>query len=162
MKAFRSHKVVHAAAMILSEYYKEGGRKLSPNLRLDAEGYKVVYDRGSDKEYTSWSPKEPFDDGYSELGEGNVTFSAALIQLKNGKRIARKNWNGKGMFVYLVPANKYPAAGNKNSILAGMYPDDMVPYNAYMAIVTPGGNVSTWVPSSTDTLAEDWHVVERD
>ncbi len=36
-------------------------------------------------------------------------FGYALDMLKCGKKVARRGWNGKGMFVYYVPENSYPA-----------------------------------------------------
>ena len=36
----------------------------------------------------------------------------------------------------------------------------MVPYNAYLALKGVNDTVSTWVPSVTDCLAEDWYVIE--
>lgn len=35
-------------------------------------------------------------------------FGTAIQELKGGKRVARSGWNGKGMFIYYVPANSYP------------------------------------------------------
>ena len=35
------------------------------------------------------------------------SFSVALGQLKAGKRVARKGWNGKGMWLFLVPGSKF-------------------------------------------------------
>ena len=39
-----------------------------------------------------------------------MNFGQALEQLKQGIKVAREGWNGKGMFLYYVPANKYPAS----------------------------------------------------
>lgn len=39
----------------------------------------------------------------------NVDFGEAIKALKNGKKVAREGWNGKGMFLYYVPAASYPA-----------------------------------------------------
>ena len=83
-------------------------------------------------------------------------FGWALEMLKQGKKVCRSGWNGKGMFVYLVPANKYPAKNNHFNTMVGLYPDDMVPYNAYFAIKNVDNTVSTWVPSVNDCLATDW------
>lgn len=88
-----------------------------------------------------------------------MNFGEALNLIKNGQRVARRGWNGRGMFMYYVPAAKYPA--NRNE-LAVMEPfadaDGMVSYNAYMAIKNVDGTVSTWVPSVNDCLAEDWEL----
>lgn len=75
-----------------------------------------------------------------------LTFGDALDAAKQGKKVARTGWNGKGMFVYYVPANSYPAQTD-------------VAYNPYLAIKNVNGSVSTWVPSINDCLAEDWETV---
>ena len=35
-----------------------------------------------------------------------MDFGQALEELKQGRRVARKGWNGKGMFLFLVPGSK--------------------------------------------------------
>ena len=86
-----------------------------------------------------------------------MNFGQALEALKAGKRVSRSGWNGKGMFVYLVPANRYIAT---TSVAREHFGEDaLVPYNAYMAIKNVDETVSTWVPSVNDCLAEDWEEV---
>lgn len=83
-----------------------------------------------------------------------MNFSEALEYLKIGYALCRLGWNGKGMFVYYVPANAYPA----QTPVAKRYfgENALVPYNAYFAIKNTDNTVSTWVPSVNDCLAEDW------
>ena len=89
-----------------------------------------------------------------------LDFGQAIIDMKNGKRVARVGWNGKGMFLYYVPENKYPARGNEHGTMIGMFEDDMVPYGAYIAMKTAQNNVVPWLASQTDVLADDWVIVE--
>ncbi len=83
-------------------------------------------------------------------------FSTALVSVKNGSKIQRQGWNGKGMFVYFVPENSYPAITE----IAKQTFGDMVPYGAYLAMKTAQGNVVPWLASQTDILAEDWQIIE--
>lgn len=83
-----------------------------------------------------------------------MNFGAALEALKSGLAVQRMGWNGVGMFVYLVPANAYPATSSVAIERFGH--GAMVPYNAYFAIKGVDGNVNTWAPSCADALAEDW------
>ena len=83
-----------------------------------------------------------------------LNFGQALEAIKAGQRISRSGWNGKGMFVYLVPPASYPVQTGAAKTHFGE--NAMVPYNAYMAIKNVDGTVSTWVPSVNDCLAEDW------
>ena len=94
----------------------------------------------------------------SPYNQGNLSFSEALRFLKAGHPLAREGWNGKGMFVYFVPAKDYPAQTGVAKSFFGA--EATVPYNAYFAIKNPNGTVSTWVPSVNDIVAEDWSVVD--
>lgn len=80
----------------------------------------------------------------------------ALSILRNGRKVARNGWNGKRMFLYLVPANTYPAQTQvaKESI------GETVDYQAYIAMKTVQGTVVPWLASQTDILADDWVEVE--
>ena len=86
-----------------------------------------------------------------------MDFGEAIKKLKNGKPVQRKGWNGKGQFVYYVPAAKYPAMTEVAKLIAE---NGNVSYNAYLALKTVQGSVSTWVPSITDLFAEDWIVLD--
>lgn len=88
----------------------------------------------------------------------DLSFGMALDALKGGACIAREGWNGKGMFVYMVPANAYPA--QTGAAKAHFGENAMVRYNAYMAIKNPNETVSMWAPSGSDALAEDWMIVD--
>ena len=84
-----------------------------------------------------------------------MNFGQALEALKQGKKVTRIGWNGKGMFAYHVPANSYPAQTRAAKETFG----DMVPYRAYLALKTAQGDIAVWTPSTSDILAEDWEVV---
>ena len=86
-----------------------------------------------------------------------MNFGDAIKELKLGKRLQRTGWNGKGLFIYLVPAASYPAqtGAAKEHFGEGA----AVPYAAYLALKNVDETVSTWAPSINDTLAEDWQVV---
>jgi hypothetical protein len=83
-------------------------------------------------------------------------FEFAIINLRKGKMVARTGWNGKGMYLYYVPANEYAAVTE----IAKKEFGEKVPYGAYIAMKTAQGNVVPWLASQTDVLAEDWTVVE--
>ena len=86
-----------------------------------------------------------------------MNFGDAIKELKLGKRLQRTGWNGKGLFIYLVPAASYPVqtGAAKEHFGEGA----MVPYAAYLALKNVDETVSTWAPSINDTLAEDWQVI---
>lgn len=87
-----------------------------------------------------------------------MNFGQALEALKQGGKVARAGWNGKGQFVYMVPANSYPV----NTAAAKSYfgENSLVPYRAYLALKTAQNDVATWTPSVSDVLAEDWEIIK--
>jgi hypothetical protein len=88
----------------------------------------------------------------------NLDFGQAIQYAKQGKKVARKGWNGSGMFAYIVPANSYPAVSKVAKSHFGE--NAMVPYREYWALKTAQNDVATWSPSGSDSLAEDWMIIE--
>lgn len=84
-----------------------------------------------------------------------MNFGEAIEALKEGKKVQRTGWNGKGMFLYHVPAGSYPAVTDIGRETFG----DTVPYGAYIAMKTAQNNVVPWLASQTDVLADDWEIV---
>ncbi len=85
-------------------------------------------------------------------------FGWALNQLRDGKRVGRKGWNGKGMFLFLVPGSTFKV--NRPPLL-GIYEEGTeIKYHAHIDMKTADGQVVPWLASQTDMLAEDWEVVE--
>lgn len=108
----------------------------------------------------SYSKRETTDSGSVLPKTERISFGDAIAALKEGLRVERAGWNGKGMFLYYVPENKYPASRNEHGTMVGVFEDDMVPYGAYIAMKTAQNNVVPWLASQTDVLAEDWQIVE--
>ena len=85
-------------------------------------------------------------------------FGEALKLLKEGKTVARQNWNAPNQKIYLVPAASYPAqTAAAKEIFGGL-----VPYRAYLVLVTAQKDAAPWVPSISDCLAEDWYEATPD
>jgi hypothetical protein len=83
-----------------------------------------------------------------------MDFGLALIKLKNGDKVAREGWNGKGMFLFLVPGSKFIV--NRPPLL-GIYPEGTeVTYCPHIDMKTADGSIVPWLASQTDVLADDW------
>lgn len=106
-------------------------------------------------------PKDLFDGAYQKISRGmrteTLTFGEAIYAMRLGRRLTRPGWNGKDMFVYLVPPASYPVQSGAAKEHFGE--GSMVPYNAYFAIKNVDDTVSTWVPSVNDCLASDWMIL---
>lgn len=163
-KTFIGTKAVLATAMTRIEYSEYRGWKLPEDEELIAleEGFLTedLSEPSNDARhagYISWLPKRAFESSYQDINK-SMTFGHAVELMKKGFKVARKGWNGSGMFTYYVPANSYPAERGAN--MEGVFPNDMVPYREYLALKTAQGDVATWAPSCSDSLAEDWVTVD--
>jgi len=86
-----------------------------------------------------------------------MTFSTALDAIKNGNRVARAGWNGKGMFIFMVPGSVFMV--NRPPLL-GIFPEGTeVRYHAHVDMKTADGQIVPWLCSQTDLMAEDWEHV---
>lgn len=86
-----------------------------------------------------------------------MTFSTALEKLKAGHRVARSGWNGKGMYVFLVPGSVFKV--NREPLLSMLGEGTEVTYHAHIDMKTAQGYVVPWLASQPDMLADDWMVV---
>lgn len=85
------------------------------------------------------------------------SFGDALVELKAGSRVARLGWNGKNMFLFLVPGSTFIV--NRPPLL-GIYPEGTaVQYHSHIDMCTANGTIVPWLASQTDMLAEDWILV---
>jgi len=158
-------KIIKAVAMTRGEYNSYRGWTLPSDENGSDAGFLVEYVDGgptNDRRhsgYVSWSPADVFARAYRSTKAMN--FGHAVTMLKEGYKVARDGWNGKGMFLYYVPAASYPAQRNEHGTMIGVFPDDMVPYQAYIAMKTAQDTVVPWLASQSDVLAEDWTLTEE-
>jgi Protein of unknown function (DUF2829) len=86
-----------------------------------------------------------------------MDFSEALKSLKEGKRLMRSGWNGKGMFVFLVAGSNFVV--NREPLLSILGEGFEVTYQPHIDIKMNDGTISVWQPSMGDVMANDWAVV---
>lgn len=90
-----------------------------------------------------------------------MNFGQAIEALKDGYKVQRSGWNGKGMWLILVPGSLgiRPVAGTPYSN-AGLTSE--ININPHIDMFTAQGDMQPgWLASQTDMLAEDWQVVEE-
>ena len=114
-----------------------------------------------------------------EIATG-LDFGWAICALKAGKLVTRKGWNGKGMFLFIRPADELDALfvidkvksvpQSVKEYLSGYYSfsntekengNNTVKFSAYICMKAADGSiVNGWLASQTDMLAEDWQLFE--
>lgn len=90
-----------------------------------------------------------------------MDFAEALAALKSGRTVQREGWNGKGLFLFLVPGSRFAVAEGRP--MAKHYAVGReIDYHAHIDMQTAQGYVAVWCPSQVDILAEDWRAFENE
>lgn len=98
--------------------------------------------------------------------EPRYNFGGAIEALKAGKRVSREGWNGKNMFLFLLPANDgIPTKVIHDPALRQVIETELggETFDALGSIrmFTADKKILTgWLASQTDMLAEDWVIHE--
>lgn len=104
-------------------------------------------------------------------------FSLALLHLKQGKKVARSGWNGKGMWIALTPESSIEpnqartgAAEHLGREIINEEFDNRSPMPSPKRCISIHGHIDMraadgslvigWLASQTDLLVCDWVVVE--
>lgn len=154
---------VAAAANIPAPVVAQTGESSASSTSSDGQAQQVSNSQASDV------PETPVHDGGSHVPnvgpEGySLDFGGALSALREGKAVTRAAWNANSnavpdaAFVYLVPANSYPAQTPIAQKTWGT--GVMVPYHAYLAMRKPDNTVVVFTPDMDSILAQDWKALD--
>jgi len=100
----------------------------------------------------------------------HLDFGEALQAAKKGATIARDNWNGKNMGVYVTKGgHDFGSSDNggdtirniKKSLYEKLPTDSSTTNPRFDMIAADGTIIVGWVPSQTDLLSEDWVIVSE-
>jgi len=91
-----------------------------------------------------------------------MDFGDAIRAMKQGKKVARRGWNGKGMYLWLLPATDVKREWcHDQRLIEAMGDRDTLPCLGSIRMFTATKEVLTgWFASQTDMLSEDWVIVE--
>lgn len=100
-------------------------------------------------------------------GEATFSFGEAIKYLKRGMKVARKGWNGKGMFLYMTTGSVVsldkikPETANYIRSFCEDKGMDEIEICPHIDMKTADNKlVIGWLASQADMLAEDWVFVE--
>lgn len=133
------------------EYNHRKGWELPAGENGADEGYLVEYDNG----HQSWSPKAVFEDSYRPCDALN--FGLAIEALKQGKRITRPSWNGKGMWLIMVGGDHYDVGCATLGFKPGI--NECPTLAPWIGMLTAQGKFTPWAPAQSDVLADDWQIL---
>lgn len=102
--------------------------------------------------------------GYCDGARGEnisdgLTFGQAIEKLKQGRKVARRGWNGKGMFLWLKPAGVIKAEWCKDPMLKAIVEKnggEIAALGTICMFTAQKEIISGWVASQADILSEDW------
>jgi|SRR5690554_1860050 len=168
MTRYIGTKLINAKPMTRQAYNDFRGWQLPADEDGSDDGYLVEYLDGGPANtaaydnYVSWSPKDVFERAYRPtIG---MTFGAAIEALKAGCRVARKGWNGKGMWLVLVPGtlDAQLREGTPYHEALGQSSCEILPHIDMWTVNAEGRRAMLpgWLASQTDMLSEDWETVE--
>lgn len=93
-----------------------------------------------------------------------LNFGQAIEALKEGKKVSRIGWNGKKMFLFLLPAGTIPKQAihdpKLKEILENNGKDHFEALGSIRMKTADDKILTGWLASQTDMLAEDWCVVD--
>ena len=158
MNKYIIEQVVEAVAMTYGQARNSVGLTRFPNnIGPNVEGYYVKYPDG----ISEWIHKDEFENKFKPAN--NMTFGQALEAMKKGLNVARKGWNGKGMYLWILPAASVKAEWCKEPHLKMLAEQNggEVECLGSVRMKTADGKVLTgWLASQTDMLSDDWVVVD--
>ena len=139
---------------VIMNHFEEDGSTDVPTSALFPRD--ILWVMGNDWEVVGEETAAVSADTYS--------FGDAINFLKAGKKVARKGWNGKGMFLVLCPGSEVPADHMRVKPVKKFYQQE----GRVSVIIAPhidlkaadGTYVTGWLASQTDMLADDWFTVE--
>lgn len=95
--------------------------------------------------------------------EEKRTFGEALEALKQGKKVARKGWNGKGMWLWLKPGTMVKSEWCHDLALKAIADTNGGEIEALGTICMKTADnkiLSGWLASQTDMLSDDWVIID--
>lgn len=109
----------------------------------------------------SYSKRETTDSGSVLPKTERISFGDAIAALKEGLRVAREGWNGKGMWLTMVhPDDDAAVPPRPTYAVAGIVDDATNGCLPWIGMKTADNKFVPWLASQTDVLAEDWQIVE--
>ena len=155
MKQFIGTKIIKAIQMDRAAAEAHLQRNVGGDKHGD--GYLVEYDGG----YQSWSPKDVFEDAYRPTS--GMPFGLAIEAMKKGAKVARAGWNGKGMWLIMVPGTKAVNFTEGSPYMkAGLTHGEILPHIDMYTVNSEGRRAMLpgWLASQTDMLSDDWEIIQ--
>ena len=148
------------------------GEQGAPNAELTFSALKTYHDRyyatpRGEKDSLSDRLIRAYYNEFVGRPNGCLTFGMAIEAMKSGKKVCRKGWNGKGMYIWLMPGST--VKGCKNIVDPHLADIDKaegeIRFLGSIRMYTHDSTgrkavLTGWLASQSDILCEDWMIVE--
>jgi hypothetical protein len=123
-------------------------------IELKPSDWVIKYSDGS----VSAEEASPANDDWKK----NRSFFVALDWLKEGKRVRRKAWYGKDVYLWRVPEAIAPKKWvREQGLLEAIGENESIECLSFIRMKTSDGKIlSGWSASETDKFSEDWELYE--
>lgn len=135
----------------------------------DVEEIINYVDKAYDEDLVNVNCSKIYIENYIFMLKGAIgNFGEAIAWLKAGRKVARKGWNGKGMYLYLVHGTTVDKENLRNEASQHLPNDEMAMHGTGVAEFLPHIDMRTangdvcigWLASQADMLADDWVLIE--
>jgi len=87
-------------------------------------------------------------------------FGEAISLMRNGHAVQRAGWNGKGMFIFMVPGKGILETDCQ--VVKNIFGEKPVIYEPHITMKTADDKMVPWLASQTDILAQDWQIFKME
>lgn len=157
-KLFADYEAVKDKAICVTLMIRMPGGEIEVISNSNVADKMAYIDRTYDDDLVHANSVKIHIEDYSfERIDDPMDFGSAIMNMKAGHKVARKGWNGKGMFLFLADNIDFDTPADLTCV------KDLKGDLTCPSIVMKTADnkfVVGWLASQTDMLAEDWLIVE--
>ena len=155
-KLFADYEAVKDKAICVTLMVRMPGGEIEVISNSNVEDKMAYIDRTYDDDLVHANSVKIHIESYAfERTDDPMDFGSAIMNMKEGHKVARKGWNGKHQYIQLASGISYKAPDGK---IVNCKHDAIG--NQAIAFVGTSGVQMGWLASQADMLAEDWLIVE--
>lgn len=157
-RLFADYEAVKDKSICVTLMVRMPGGEIEVISNSNVEDKMAYIDRTYDDDLVHANSVKIHIEDYSfERMDDPMDFGSAIMNMKAGHKVARKGWNGNGMFLFLADNIDFDTTADLTCV------KDLKGDLTCPSIVMKTANdkfVVGWLASQTDMLAEDWKIVE--
>ena len=155
-RLFADYEAVKDKAICVTLMVRMPGGEIEVISNSNVEDKMAYIDRTYDDDLVHANSVKIHIEDYSfECMDDPMDFGSAIMNMKEGHKVARKGWNGKGQYIQLATDISYKSATG-DAVQCKHHP---IGSKGIASVGTRGVQIG-WLATQSDMLAEDWLIVE--